>query len=311
MLQDAGCDLMFMPEVGEIYPNGAANATRVEVPGISQHPVRRVPPGPFRGRRHRRRQAVPHRRSGRRDLRREGLPAAHGDPPHGRGPVPARGDRRRADGARERRARHELAQPVPVARASASSRRLSTASCSRRWRRCSPGVRDFARIEGTGRAALDAAGFRTDYFSVRDARTLAAGAARHAAVRGAHRRAARQGAPHRQPAVVRPGNGRLIDTDSRWRGPSSGLLHVRHACSAGPIPRARAPAPMDRRAAPRAPRGSRGSRAHCPAPRRYCATSVRNRCGGWPSLRCAPGIPLRVQANSSREPRRIEADAAP
>jgi pantoate--beta-alanine ligase len=36
------------------------------------------------------------------------------------------------------------------------------------------GVREFARIEGTGRAALDAAGFRTDYFSVRDARTLAA-----------------------------------------------------------------------------------------------------------------------------------------
>ena len=35
------------------------------------------------------------------------------------------------------------------------------------------GVRDFARIEGAGRAALEAAGFRTDYFSVRDARTLA------------------------------------------------------------------------------------------------------------------------------------------
>jgi pantoate--beta-alanine ligase len=35
------------------------------------------------------------------------------------------------------------------------------------------GVRDYARIEGTGRAALDSAGFRTDYFSVRDARSLA------------------------------------------------------------------------------------------------------------------------------------------
>jgi pantoate--beta-alanine ligase len=35
------------------------------------------------------------------------------------------------------------------------------------------GVRDFARIEATGRAALDGAGFRTDYFSVRDARSLA------------------------------------------------------------------------------------------------------------------------------------------
>src|SRR5881394_525424 len=35
MLSEAGCDLMFMPEVGEIYPNGADQATRVEVPGIS------------------------------------------------------------------------------------------------------------------------------------------------------------------------------------------------------------------------------------------------------------------------------------
>jgi len=34
------------------------------------------------------------------------------------------------------------------------------------------GERDFAKIEGTGRAALDGAGFRTDYFSVRDAKTL-------------------------------------------------------------------------------------------------------------------------------------------
>ena len=31
----------------------------------------------------------------------------------------------------------------------------------------------YPRIEGTGRAALDGAGFRTDYFSVRDARSLA------------------------------------------------------------------------------------------------------------------------------------------
>ena len=35
------------------------------------------------------------------------------------------------------------------------------------------GVRDYASIESAGRAALDGAGFRTDYFSVRDAKTLA------------------------------------------------------------------------------------------------------------------------------------------
>jgi pantoate--beta-alanine ligase len=35
------------------------------------------------------------------------------------------------------------------------------------------GSRDFAKIEGAGRAALDGAGFRTDYFSIRDAQSLA------------------------------------------------------------------------------------------------------------------------------------------
>jgi pantoate--beta-alanine ligase len=34
------------------------------------------------------------------------------------------------------------------------------------------GERDFAKIEATGRAALDGLGFKTDYFSVRDAKTL-------------------------------------------------------------------------------------------------------------------------------------------
>jgi len=36
MLADAGCDLMFTPDVAEIYPNGSERATRVEVPGLSR-----------------------------------------------------------------------------------------------------------------------------------------------------------------------------------------------------------------------------------------------------------------------------------
>jgi len=36
MLAGAGCDLMFMPDVAEIYPHGAERATRVEVPGLSR-----------------------------------------------------------------------------------------------------------------------------------------------------------------------------------------------------------------------------------------------------------------------------------
>ena len=49
MLVDAGCDLMFMPEVGEIYPNGADQATRVEVPGISGILCGEFRPGHFEG----------------------------------------------------------------------------------------------------------------------------------------------------------------------------------------------------------------------------------------------------------------------
>ncbi|MGO9804419.1 MAG: pantoate--beta-alanine ligase [Steroidobacteraceae bacterium] len=36
MLAAAGCDLMFTPDVAEIYPHGAERATRVEVPGLSR-----------------------------------------------------------------------------------------------------------------------------------------------------------------------------------------------------------------------------------------------------------------------------------
>src|ERR1700683_1781817 len=36
MLADAGCDLMFMPDVAEIYPGGSEGAPRVEVTGLSR-----------------------------------------------------------------------------------------------------------------------------------------------------------------------------------------------------------------------------------------------------------------------------------
>jgi pantoate--beta-alanine ligase len=40
---------MFMPDVGEIYPNGAAQATRIEVPGISSMLCGEFRPGHFEG----------------------------------------------------------------------------------------------------------------------------------------------------------------------------------------------------------------------------------------------------------------------
>ena len=49
MLAGAGCSLMFMPDVREIYPNGAERATRVEVPGLSRILDGEFRPGHFEG----------------------------------------------------------------------------------------------------------------------------------------------------------------------------------------------------------------------------------------------------------------------
>src|SRR5690242_16794213 len=49
MLAGAGCDLMFMPDVAEIYPNGAERATRIDVPGLSRILCGEFRPGHFEG----------------------------------------------------------------------------------------------------------------------------------------------------------------------------------------------------------------------------------------------------------------------
>jgi pantoate--beta-alanine ligase len=49
MLAAAGCSLMFSPEASEIYPNGAERATRVEVPGLSRVLEGEFRPGFFEG----------------------------------------------------------------------------------------------------------------------------------------------------------------------------------------------------------------------------------------------------------------------
>jgi len=49
MLAAAGCDLMFMPDVSEIYPYGQEGATRVEVPGLSHILDGEARPGHFEG----------------------------------------------------------------------------------------------------------------------------------------------------------------------------------------------------------------------------------------------------------------------
>jgi pantoate--beta-alanine ligase len=49
MLADAGCNLMFMPDVAEIYPNGSERATRVDVPSLSRILDGEFRPGHFEG----------------------------------------------------------------------------------------------------------------------------------------------------------------------------------------------------------------------------------------------------------------------
>jgi pantoate--beta-alanine ligase len=49
MLAQAGCSLMFTPEVSEIYPHGAERATRIEVPGLSRMLCGEFRPGHFEG----------------------------------------------------------------------------------------------------------------------------------------------------------------------------------------------------------------------------------------------------------------------
>jgi pantoate--beta-alanine ligase len=172
MLQEAGCDLMFSPEVGEIYPNGASNATRIEVPGISRILCGEFRPGHF-----------------------EGVATVVAKLFHIVDPdVAIFGEKDFQQLTVIRRMVADLCLRVEIVGAPTVRESDGLAMSSRNQylspeeRKLSPsiyrqlqqavealksGVRDFARIEGTGRAALDGAGFRTDYFSVRDARTLA------------------------------------------------------------------------------------------------------------------------------------------
>ena len=173
MLAEAGCNLMFMPEVGEIYPNGAANATRVEVPGISNILCGEFRPGHFEGvatvvaklfhivdpdvaifgEKDFQQLTVIRRMVADLCLRVEivGAPTV-----------------READGL-AMSSRNQYLDDSQRKLAPAIYRQLQQAVAA-----LASGSRDFAKIEGAGRAALDGAGFRTDYFSVRDALTLAA-----------------------------------------------------------------------------------------------------------------------------------------
>ena len=171
MLNETGCNLMFMPDVGEIYPNGAANATRIEVPGISRILCGEFRPGHFEGvatvvaklfhivdpdvaifgEKDFQQLTVIRRMVADLCLRVEIIGAPTVREPDGL----AMSSRNQYLSAEERKLAPAIYRQLQQAVAALQS-----------------GVRDFRRIEGTGRAALDSAGFRTDYFSVRDSHTL-------------------------------------------------------------------------------------------------------------------------------------------
>jgi pantoate--beta-alanine ligase len=171
MLAEAGCDLMFMPDVLEIYPNGSERATRVEVPGLSSILDGEFRPGHF-----------------------EGVATVVAKLFHIVEPdVAVFGEKDFQQLTLIRRMAADLCMPVAIIAAPTVREPDGLAMSSRNQyltdeeRRTAPviqqtllaaverlraGDRDFAAIERHGLEALERAGFRPDYFSVRRADDL-------------------------------------------------------------------------------------------------------------------------------------------
>ena len=183
MLAAAGCSLMFMPDVTEIYPNGAERATRIEVPGLSRILDGEFRPGHF-----------------------EGVSTVVAKLFHIVEPdVAVFGEKDFQQLSVIRRMVADLCMPVEIVGAptvrdgdglAMSSRNQYLTAAERALApriyealqaaaaRLQAGDTDFASIERAGFAALEKAGFQPDYFSVRRADDLGAAtaAARHLVV---------------------------------------------------------------------------------------------------------------------------------
>ena len=176
MLADAGCSLMFMPDVAEIYPNGAERATRVEVPGVSRMLEGEFRPGHM-----------------------EGVSTVVAKLFHIVEPdVAVFGEKDFQQLTVIRRMVADLCMPVKIVGAPtmrdadgvAMSSRNQYLTAAERARapeiykalqataaRVRAGDVDFAGIERAGFHALESAGFQPDYFSVRQAHDLTPAAA--------------------------------------------------------------------------------------------------------------------------------------
>ena len=173
MLAQAGCDLMFTPDVSEIYPQGASRATRVEVAQLSRILEGEFRPGHF-----------------------EGVTTIVAALFHIVAPdVAVFGEKDFQQLTIIRRMVSDLCMAVQIIGAptvrdadglamssrnqylTAAERKIAPviqqtlAAAAQRLRK---GDKDFASLEGTGVRALEGAGLRPDYFSVRRSLDLAA-----------------------------------------------------------------------------------------------------------------------------------------
>ena len=173
MLEAAGCNLMFMPDVAEIYPNGSERATRVEVPGLSRVLCGEFRPGHF-----------------------EGVTTVVAKLFHIVEPdVAVFGEKDFQQLTVIRRMVEDLCLPVKLVGAPTMRDADGLAMSSRNQyltqqerqiapriyatltdiaRRLESGEGDFTSMEHAGVQALEAAGLRPDYFAIRQARDLTA-----------------------------------------------------------------------------------------------------------------------------------------
>ena len=172
MLRDAGCDLMFSPDVAEMYPRGAEDSTRLEVPGLSDILCGEFRPGHFQG------VATVVCKLlhivepdaavfGEKDFQQltviRRLVTDLCMPVH----IIAAPTVRDADGL-AMSSRNQYLSAAERARAPALHRALAAAAG-----RLAGGERDYAAIERDGLRTLELEGFRPDYFAIKCAEELA------------------------------------------------------------------------------------------------------------------------------------------
>jgi len=171
MLAQAGCDLMFSPDVAEVYPQGASRATRVEVPELSRVLDGEFRPGHFQG------------------VTTIVAALFHIVEPD----IAVFGEKDFQQLTIIRRMVADLCMPVQILAAptvrdtdglAMSSRNQYLTPAERQTapviyrtlqataQRLQAGERDFAALEATGSRALQEAGLRPDYFAIRQSEDL-------------------------------------------------------------------------------------------------------------------------------------------